>query len=79
MMIQPMTRQTPAPTSDLYVVTRAAAPEAIVAREGSELASRLRCTGWVARSGWRSHAAGRPAIWLVRFEFPDDCITEAVA
>ncbi|MGH9176872.1 MAG: hypothetical protein ACRD1H_21060 [Vicinamibacterales bacterium] len=70
MMIQTIARHTLAPTADPRVAIRAAAPEVIVAPEGSELASRLRATGWVARSGWRSHSAGRPAIWLVRFECP---------
>jgi hypothetical protein len=73
MTIQAMTGPRLASTRDLTCLdahARATAPAAIVAEEGSELASQLRSTGWVARSGWRSHAAGRPAIWLVRFESP---------
>jgi len=70
---QATTRPKPASTSDLTCLdasARATAPAAIVAEEGSELASRMRSNGWIARSGWRSHATGRPAIWLVRFECP---------
>jgi hypothetical protein len=47
---------------------------AIVAPEGSELARSLRSRGWVARSGWRSRAAGQYAVWLVRFEPPEAVI-----
>ena len=66
MMIQTITQQALAP----MVETCAATPETVVAPEGSELAARLRSTGWIARSGWLSQAPGRPAIWLVRFERP---------
>lgn len=42
----------------------------MIAREGSELAQRLRASGWVARAGWRSSdATGRP-VWHLRFEQP---------
>src|SRR4051794_21235726 len=51
-------------------------PHAIVAPEGSELANWLRSRGWVARSGWRSRQAGRPAIWLVRYESPESVVTQ---
>ena len=44
-------------------------PSYIVAREGSELAERLRCQGWKATLGWRSESEDGQ-VWLVRFE-PD--------
>ncbi len=39
----------------------------VVAREGSELAERLRSRGWKATLGWRSET-DEGSIWLVRFE-----------
>jgi hypothetical protein len=47
-------------------------PGAIVAREGSELAHRLRQRGWVARLGWKSGSGGERPIWFLRFEQPDE-------
>jgi hypothetical protein len=44
------------------------AQPAVVAREGSERAARLRAQGWVPRSGWRSRHSG----WLLRFTPPAD-------
>jgi hypothetical protein len=70
MTIQTLFQPAFTPVNRPLVANRTADPRAIVAAEGSELASQLRSSGWIARSGWRSHAAGRPAIWLVRFEFP---------
>jgi hypothetical protein len=45
-------------------------PISIVARESSELASRLRSQGWIARSGWRSTSRDNQRDWLIRFEHP---------
>jgi hypothetical protein len=70
MTIQTLPQPAPSTTNYLLAANRTADPRAIVAAEGSELAAQLRSNGWIARSGWRSHAAGRPAIWLVRFESP---------
>jgi hypothetical protein len=46
----------------------------IVARDGSELAQRLRATGWTARVGWRTVTESGDTVWFVRFEHvdPDD-------
>ncbi len=63
----------------LEVITGVASTDVIVAEEGSDLASQLRATGWVARSGWRRYSAGRPSVWLVRFECPTESVREAVA
>jgi hypothetical protein len=79
MTIQTLFQPANAPVNCTLVANRTTDPRAIVAAEGSELAARLRSNGWVARSGWRSHAAGRSAIWLVRFEFPGEPTLEAVA
>lgn len=51
---------------------------AIVAREGSELAARLRAGGWVARAGWRALDSdpARP-VWFARFECPSEDGTDA--
>jgi hypothetical protein len=65
-LLQPALRT----TNGLLAVEHATVPRVIVAAEGSELADRLRASGWVARAGWRRHAAGRSPIWLVRFEYP---------
>ncbi len=46
-------------------------PESIVAPQRSELAHRLRSSGWVERSGWLSRTPDGH-VWLVRFEFPRD-------
>ena len=70
MTIQTLSQPACVPANQPLVATRTADPRVIVAPEGSELAFQLRSSGWIARSGWRSHAAGRPAIWLVRFESP---------
>lgn len=79
MTIQTLFQPAFAPANRQPVADRTADPRAIVAAEGSELAARLRSSGWIARSGWRSHAAGRPAIWLVRFELPGESALEAAA
>ena len=73
MPIQTLTRETLVRMNDQHhqYATSATAPHAIVAAEGSDLASRLRSRGWVARAGWRSRQAGRPSVWLVRFESPE--------
>ncbi len=68
MRVQTITRETLAKMCEQQMTTRPAPTDAIIAPEGSELADRLRSRGWVARSGWRSRQAGRPAVWLVRFE-----------
>jgi hypothetical protein len=60
-------------------VDRSSTPCTVVAAEGSDLAARLRSNGWIARAGWRRHIAGRPAIWLVRFESPFASDEAAVA
>lgn len=39
----------------------------VVAREGSDLAARLRERGWRATLGWRSESE-TGSVWLVRFE-----------
>ncbi len=70
MTIQTLFQPASAPANRPLVANRTADPRAIVAPEGSDLASQLRSSGWIARSGWRSHAAGRASIWLVRFESP---------
>ena len=79
MTIQTLFQPAYAPANRPLVANRTADPRAIVAAEGSDLAVQLRSNGWIARSGWRSHAAGRPAIWLVRFECPGESVLEAVA
>jgi hypothetical protein len=66
MVIQTLPQPVPR-TTRLLTGEQTSVPRVIVAAEGSELAARLRASGWVARSGWRSHAAGRTPIWLVRF------------
>jgi len=71
MRIQTLTRETLARMGDQQLAMHAAPTPSIVAPEGSELAARLRSRGWVARSGWRSRQAGRPPVWLVRFEHPE--------
>jgi hypothetical protein len=70
MTIQTLFQEVYTPANRPLVANRTSDPRVIVAAEGSELASRLRASGWVARSGWRRHAAGHSPIWLVRFEFP---------
>jgi hypothetical protein len=70
MTIQTLAQPAYAPANRPLVAARTADPRVIVAPEGSELASQLRSSGWIARSGWRSHAAGRSSTWLVRFESP---------
>jgi hypothetical protein len=70
MTIHILPRPATAPMFATGIAPRTTGSRIIVAPEGSDLASRLRSTGWIARAGWRSHAAGRPAIWLVRFESP---------
>jgi len=77
MPVQTLTRETLARMSDQHqhYAMSATPTHAIVASEGSELASRLRSRGWVARSGWRSRVAGRPPVWLVRFEQPERVVT----
>jgi hypothetical protein len=47
-----------------------AAPEVVVAREGSELATRLRSHGWTARGGWRATEQRDQFVWYVRYEAP---------
>ena len=79
MTIQTLFQPAFAPANRPLVANRTADPRAIVAAEGSELAAQLRSSGWIARSGWRSHAAGRAPIWLVRFEYPGESAVEAVA
>jgi hypothetical protein len=68
MSAQMLTHPTPA---RVLIGSRATEPAArvIVASETSELAQRLRSSGWVARAGWLSHAPGG-RVWLVRFESP---------
>ena len=78
MTIQTLLQPAYAPVNRPLVANRTADPRVIVAPEGSDLAAQLRSSGWIARSGWRRHAAGRPAIWLVRFESPF-AIQEAAA
>ena len=68
MRVQTITRETLAKMTEQQLTTRATSTDAIIAPEGSGLASRLRSRGWVARSGWRSRPAGRSPVWLVRFE-----------
>lgn len=46
----------------------------VVAREGSDLAARLRERGWRATLGWRSEGEDG-SVWLVRFE-PDGSTLE---
>jgi hypothetical protein len=70
MTIQTLFQEVYTPANRSLVANRTTDPRVIVAAEGSELAARLRASGWVARSGWRSNAAGRAPIWLVRFESP---------
>ncbi|HYI14260.1 MAG TPA: hypothetical protein VEX37_02640 [Thermomicrobiales bacterium] len=79
MTIQTLFQPANAPVNCTLVANRTTDPRAIVAAEGSELAARLRSSGWIARSGWRSHAAGRSSIWLVRFECPDSSSEEVAA
>lgn len=50
----------------------------MIAREGSELAQRLRDSGWVARAGWRSSDASGRAVWHLRFEQPASFTPETV-
>ena len=78
MTIQTLTYPAHTPANYPLVANRTT-PRVIIATEGSALASRLRSTGWIARSGWRSHAAGRKPEWLVRFESPEVFPLEAVA
>jgi hypothetical protein len=47
-----------------------AAPEVVVAREGSELAARLRSHGWTVRGGWRATDQRDQLVWYVRYEAP---------
>lgn len=77
MQVQTQTRETLARMRDRHqhYAMSTTPTHAIVAPEGSELASRLRSRGWVARSGWRSRQAGRPPVWLVRFEYPERIVT----
>lgn len=78
MTFQTLFQEAYAPANRPLVANRTTDPRVIVAAEGSELANRLRASGWVARAGWRRHAAGHSPIWLVRFEYP--CTSpEAVA
>jgi hypothetical protein len=79
MTIQTLFQPAYAPANCPLVANRTADPRVIVAPEGSELASQLRSSGWIARSGWRSHAAGRLTVWLVRFECPAGSVAQAVA
>ena len=79
MTIQTLTHPAQTPANYALVATRTTTPRAIVAPEGSALASHLRSTGWIARAGWRSRAAGRRPEWLVRFESPVDSSLDAVA
>ncbi len=70
MIVQMLSTATPAP---LPIGSRAIETDSrlIIAPETSELAQRLRSSGWIARAGWLNHApSGR--IWLVRFESPSD-------
>jgi hypothetical protein len=69
MMIQTITQPAHASANRLPV-DHISTPCSVVAAEGTDLADRLRSDGWIARAGWRRHIAGRPAIWLVRFECP---------
>ncbi|HYI15123.1 MAG TPA: hypothetical protein VEX37_07010 [Thermomicrobiales bacterium] len=75
MRVKTITRETLARMTDQPLMTRTTPTDSIIAPEGSELASRLRSRGWVARSGWRSRSAGRPPVWLVRFEQPEAVVT----
>lgn len=54
---------------DIGQIDIGGSPSYVVAREGSELAERLRCRGWKATLGWRSEGEDG-VVWLVRFE-PD--------
>jgi hypothetical protein len=76
MRIQTLTWQTLARVGQPRFEHDTGTTDAIVAPEGSELAGRLRSTGWVARSGWRTNTPGRPPVWLVRFERPDPVSVE---
>lgn len=73
--VKTITRETLARMSEQHLTTRTTPTDAIIALEGSELANRLRSRGWVARSGWRSRAVGRPPVWFVRFEQPESIAT----
>ena len=79
MAIKTLSQPACIPANHPLVANRTAGPRVIVAPEGSELASELRSSGWVARSGWRSYASGRPAIWFVRFESPHNAMIDAAA
>ena len=70
MRIQTLTRETLARLGEPHFATGAPMSDEIIAPEGSELAGNLRSRGWIVRAGWRSRAAGRQPIWLVRFERP---------
>jgi hypothetical protein len=70
MSVQMLTHPAPA-----HVPTGSRATEpgfaAIVAVETTELARRLRSSGWVARAGWISCTpCGR--VWNIRFESPGE-------
>jgi len=52
------------------------AARVIIALEASELAKRLRVSGWVARAGRLSNSP-RGRVWLVRFERPSTPVTGA--
>ncbi len=71
MRVKTITRETLAMMNEQQLTARTTPTDAIIAPEGSELASRLRSRGWVARSGWRRRQTGGTAVWLVRFEEPD--------
>lgn len=49
-------------------------PSVLVVRERSDLAARLRASGWRARGGWRATASGTDNVWYVRFEAPEVCV-----
>ncbi len=75
MIVQTLTHPTAA---HVLIGTHATelASKAIVAPETSELAQRLRSSGWIARAGWLSRAPGG-RVWLVRFESPGELVASA--
>ena len=43
-------------------------PRVIIARDGTELADRLRATGWIVRAGWRTTSHKGQSVWNLCFE-----------
>lgn len=56
---------------DTMDMSEADEPRAIVAHEGSPLASALRDAGWRVRAGWRTADGAGGTAWRLRFEYPD--------